>query len=1153
MGDEQTYFDSIVKECRRAYRLAARARGKGFDPEDEVAIPIADDLAARVEGLVSIIFPQLMDSGLKERIRELEREYHKNDERVAFIIGKEVAEGRFYEFKSKEDAAEAGVRVAVAYLTLGVVTAPLEGISDVKIKRNPDGSEYLAVYYAGPIRSAGGTASALSVVAADYVRLALGLGRYKPEEVEILRYYTEVEDYYNRVAKKQYHPTKEEIEMIIKNVPVEMTGDPTEKLEVSNYKDLKRVETNRIRGGMCLVLLDGLPLKAEKLLKRIKKYGREFNLEHWFWLEKFIDLKHRIHGLNTSSSDDAASYIPSTKYLEKIVAGRPILAHPSRPGGFRLRYGRARTCGLAATAFSPATLHLVDFLAIGTQLALEAPGKATVVTVCDELEGPVVLLKDGSIVELRTKEDVEKYKGRVKKILSLGDILVPFGEFISNNHVLLPAAFTEEWWIEELKRALQSNRTCSVRVDAYLDRTHSPPSLEEAITISKELDVPLHPYYNFFWHDLEKEELKDLAIWFSEGVFDGHRLILPLDDRKKILEKLCAPCKLKKNKVFLDGKSLAAYLCLNKPNKSNINGILSTIEGSESVLEAIKNLSGIKLLPKGPTRLGAKMGRPEKAERRLMVGRPQILFPCGQQGGKTRNLIHAYELGYVNAEFPTYTCESCGENTHYRRCPFCGGKTKQLYTCVRCGTTTDMEEHCGAPAKPYAEMKVDLKRMLDLAAKNIGLDSLPDMFKGVRGVFGASKSVERLEKGLLRAKYGLYVNKDGTVRYDATDVPLTHFRPREVGVSVEKLRELGYTHDIHGNELTSEDQLLELMPQDIIISDNEDFSAADYFVNVAKFVDELLVKFYGTEPYYNVKTKKDLIGKLVIGLAPHTSAGIVGRIIGFTKARVCFAHPFWHAAKRRNADGDEDSIMLLMDALLNFSRKYLPATRGASTMDAPLVLTVRLNPEEIDDEAWNIDIEDSYPLEFYYDTLEYKMPNELRKRPKLVEDVLKDGVIHMKFTHDTNDINAGPLKTRYVLLKKMEDKIHAQLKVAEMIVAADENKVAEAVIVNHFLRDIKGNLRTFSRQTVRCVDCNEKYRRIPLAGKCLKCGGKLLLTVPEGAIRKYMEPTKSLMARYRVSSYVMQSFKLLERDIEFLFGKKGKQTNLFSISNSIHS
>ncbi|EHK00790.1 DNA polymerase II large subunit, partial [Candidatus Haloredivivus sp. G17] len=97
-----------------------------------------------------------------------------------------------------------------------------------------------------------------------------------------------------------------------------------------------------------------------------------------------------------------------------------------------------------------------------------------------------------------------------------------------------------------------------------------------------------------------------------------------------------------------------------------------------------------------------------------------------------------------------------------------------------------------------------------------------------------------------------------------------------------------------------------------------------YFVNVANFVDDLLEQFYGLDSFYDAEEPKDLIGCLVIGLAPHTSGGTVGRIIGFTDAKGMYAHPYWHAAKRRNADGDEDAILLLMDGLLNFSRDFLP-------------------------------------------------------------------------------------------------------------------------------------------------------------------------------------------------------------------------------------
>ena len=107
---------------------------------------------------------------------------------------------------------------------------------------------------------------------------------------------------------------------------------------------------------------------------------------------------------------------------------------------------------------------------------------------------------------------------------------------------------------------------------------------------------------------------------------------------------------------------------------------------------------------------------------------------------------------------------------------------------------------------------------------------------------------------------------------------------------------------------------IELRMQDVVIP----YESGNYLVSTCKYIDVLLEKFYGKSPFYNVKNSEELIGHLIIGLAPHTSVGIVGRIIGYTETHVCFGTPNWHSAKRRDADGDADSIMLLMDSLLEF-------------------------------------------------------------------------------------------------------------------------------------------------------------------------------------------------------------------------------------------
>jgi DNA polymerase II large subunit len=515
--------------------------------------------------------------------------------------------------------------------------------------------------------------------------------------------------------------------------------------------------------------------------------------------------------------------------------------------------------------------------------------------------------------------------------------------------------------------------------------------------------------------------------------------------------------------------------------------------------------------------------------------------------------------------------------------------------------------------------------------------------------------------------------------------------------------------DIRGYDLQNGSQVVELRPQDILVSD----SCAEYLVNVAHFIDDLLVKCYGLEPFYNISGTDDLVGHLVIGLAPHTSAGVLARIIGFTRANVGYAHPFFHAAKRRNCffgdteievfdgkrwakhqirkfvlenfdisrpgidrlgtyysdpafpyytrsidtsgimhirritsvsihrsppkllrfatglgrdiavtpehsmlvwdtaylckvramelrpgdavpvfegmnviadhirtvdmipapeervycltvaddhtlvangiftgqcDGDEDCIMLLLDGLINFSRSFLPENRGGS-MDAPLVLTTRIDPAEIDKEALNVDVCDHYPIELYEGALRLAEPKTLTGKIDRVERRL--GTIEQLegflFTHDTSDISAGPIESMYTQLKTMTEKLEAELALAERIRAVDADDVAERVLTTHFIRDLVGNLAAFSKQKFRCTKCNASYRRLPLAGKCTKfrgrgiCNGNIIPTVHEGSVKKYLEMSREICRKYKVSEYTRQRVEVLDLAITSTFGEEKQQ------------
>ncbi len=1154
LEEMKAYHDHLLKELNRIYEIAKKARAKGLDPSTEVEIPIARNMAERVEQLMKI-------EGLAKRIIELEEEGLSREE-ICFKIAEEIVKGKFGEF-DRLTAIDKAIRTAVAILTEGVVAAPIEGIAKVKIDKNHDGTEFLKIYYAGPIRSAGGTAQVISVLVGDYIRRLVGLNRYIPTEEEILRYCEEI-PLYKKVANLQYLPSDAEIKLIVSNCPVCIDGEPTEDVEVSGYRNLPRVETNRVRGGMCLVIAEGIALKAPKLKKMVEKLG----IDGWEWLDKLINKEFEeesneqtedvekytsgLYGENKSEKSEdneeeeleiaekldkdkdeelEAQIKPKDKYLSDIVAGRPVFSHPSRKGGFRLRYGRARNSGFATVGINPATMIIADgFIAIGTQLKVERPGKAGGVVPVTSIEGPTVRLKNGDVVKVNTVQEALALKDQVEKILDMGEILINFGDFLENNHPLMPSSYVYEWWIQEVEDKIP--RGDYRRIDE-----------DTALKLCDEYGVPLHPDHTYLWHDITVEDYFYLRSYVAEhGKIEGRGkrcLVIDYDERaKKILEDLLVEHKVREGKIVLD-KWKVLVRCLGLTYE--LKPVRVEVGDERDVLNIVRKLSGLDVRARAPTRIGARMGRPEKSKERRMSPPPHILFPIGLAGGNQRNIKAAINYtesynstkGEVTVEIALRRCKECGKETFWLKCD-CGGITEQLYYCPRCKIKIGSEicPKCKGEAKGYVKRKINVRELYEKALKNLGEWDSFETIKGVIGLTSKIKMPERLEKGILRAKHGVFVFKDGTIRYDMTDLPITHFKPKEINVSVEKLRELGYTVDWQGNELKSEDQIVELKPQDVILSKD----CAEYLVKVAKFIDDLLVKFYGLEPFYNVEKPEDLIGHLVIGLAPHTSAGVLGRIIGFTDVLAGYAHPYFHAAKRRNCDGDEDCVMLLLDGLLNFSRYYLPDKRGGQ-MDAPLVLTAIIDPREVDSEVHNMDIVESYPLEFYKATLRYADPKGLVGVIERVEDRLESDLRYccLGFTHDTESIALGVKESAYKSLKTMKDKVTAQMSLAERITAVDEHDVAERVLKCHFLPDIIGNLRAFSRQEFRCVNCNAKYRRLPLIGKCLKCGGKLTLTVHNSSITKYLDLSKYLCERYNVSNYTKQRLMLIDLEIRSLF------------------
>ena len=1288
----EAYEKSLLDDLHRAIAIAKEARSRGLDPSTDVEIPIASDLADRVEALLGI-------KGVAVRIRELEAQMSR--EEIALRIGDDFVARKFGE-TSVLEVLDHAIRTAMALLTEGVVAAPTEGIAKIELGKNDDGSQYLMIFYAGPIRSAGGTAQALSVLVGDYVRQKLNINRYIPREVEVERYVEEIRQY-NSIMNLQYLPSEAEIRLIIENCPVCIDGEATEQEEVSGHRNLERVETNTVRGGMALVIGEGIAGKARKLKSRVEK----MKMEGWDWLDKLIA------GASKSGDEEKTVGIkPLDKYLRDLIGGRPVFAYPMRKGGFRLRYGRSRNTGFAAAGFHPSTLYVLgEFLATGTQMKTERPGKACGVVPVDSIEGPTVRLTSGDVLRIDDEATAKRLQPVIERILDVGEILISYGEFLENNHPLVPSGYCDEWWLLDSEPG-----------------TKSPKDEAEAIAFAKAGGY-LHPAYTWFWDDITMDQIRILAdaVAGTGKIVDDH-LQLPLDPvTKEILETLLLPHIVRDGCVKIH-LYRAFITCLGLDESLKKREVWTNAPDNNQ-LALVQHLSGFKMRSRSGTRIGGRMGRPGKSKPRKMNPPPHVLFPLGDTGGARRSFQSASshieqedqndtdigiqkECGIIEIEVGRRRCSQCQEITYLNRCDKCGGHTVAIFTCIKCGRETSLPRcpACDGQATCSQRLKLDVKGEYAKVMARLGMKTdAVALVKGVKGMISKEKSVEAMEKGVLRGIRNIWVFKDGTTRFDMIDLPLTHIRPDEVRVPVEKLRSLGYTKDTHGYDLQNGKQVVELHAQDLLVSD----SCAEYMVSVAKFMDDLLVKVYDLPPFYNVEKPQDLVGHLVIGLAPHTSAGVLARIIGFTRADVGYAHPFFHAAKRRNCffgdttievydgrswvrhpirkfvlenfdvsrpgidqlgtyysdparpyytrtidtngvmhirkittvsihrspatllrittalgkdiavtpdhamlvwdtaylrkiralelkvgdavpvlegmnvisdriraidivpapeervycltvaddhtlvangiftgqcDGDEDCIMLLLDGLINFSRSFLPQNRGGS-MDAPLVLTSRIDPAQIDKEALNVDVCDHYPIEVYTGALNYIEPKTIVKLIDRVENRIGTPaqLEGFQFTHDTSDISAGPIESMYTQLKTMTDKLEAELVLAEKIRAVDADDVAERVLNTHFIRDLMGNLSAFSKQKFRCTKCNTSYRRMPLAGKCTKfkgkhpCNGNIIPTVHEGSVKKYLEMSREICRKYKVSEYTKQRVEVIDLAIQSTFGEEKQQ------------
>jgi DNA polymerase II large subunit len=1101
------YQQVILENVNKGYQHALKARRRGIDAADIIEPKIAYDLADRVA--------KMHDIDIADRLRALLSQTTK--EKAALKIAEEIAAGEYGsgDLKTRLDSA---VRVSLAVVTEGVTVAPLQGISDVSIKSNVDASQYLSVSFAGPIRSAGGTEAALTMLIADHARKVAGLDKYIANSFddETGRFVEELRIYEREVMGFQFKVLDEDVVKCISNLPVELDGVDTDPVEVVGHKNMRRIATDRVRGGTLRVMNDGLIGRSRKLLKLVET----LDLDGWSWLKE-------LKGAVQTGNDDAIYH-----RMSEVITGRTVLSMAKRIGGFRLRYGRCYNTGFATVGIHPAVPALLNYaIVVGTQIKMDMPGKASTIALVDTIEPPIVRLDDGKVIQVPTVEQAERIRPHVSKILYLGDMLISYGDFLENNAQLPPASFVEEIWGQQLRSKLPTMQASDLDRERLIQMVENPlvlPSVDEAFEISKKLGLALHPRYSFYWDSLTVEEVLYLKDKLSSDV------PLPFETKlKDILERLGVVHSITHDQISLDDSNQATSL------RRLLGGGPVVIE-SNNVIEFVSKTSGVLVMPKFSSAIAVRVGRPEKAAERKMKPPVHVLFPIGPKGGPTRDILKACKEGSFYTQIANRYCNSCRLPSIGTHCRVCGASAMLRNLCVVCREEVEDGKkcaRCGKEGRTYSSVNFPLKFALEQAKKKLGVDP-QEPFKGVKSLMSAHRSAEPLEKGILRQKHDLHAFKDGTIRFDATNEPLTHFKPAWISVSIDKLRELGYTHDYLGRDLTSPDQIVELMMQDVIIPR----SAANHLVNAAKYIDEELVKLYDLESFYSLSSLDGLVGHLIVGLAPHTSVGIVGRIIGFADSQVCLASPIWHSAKRRDCDGDADSVMLMMDAFLNFSYDFLPDKIGG-LMDAPLLIQPVVLPHEVQRQAHNVDIASAYSLEFYEATWKQAKAADVADMTETIKNRIGDSrqFFDYGFTHLTNTLVTKAQRSAYSTLNTMGEKLKMQFDTAKLINAVDANEVAAMVLNTHILPDIIGNMRSYSSQTFRCTTCGAKFRRMPLMGKCIDCGSALIQTVTRGAVEKYLGIATDMCKQYKINDYLRSRIESIALELKLIF-KEEKRT-----------
>jgi DNA polymerase II large subunit len=1107
----QEYIKSLKNKVETQIQLATKARSLRLDPHANIESKITYNSNTKILAILNI--PGLED--------HLPSNLSQNDNLVllAANIAKQIVNGRFIK-KNREELVLLALQSALVIISQGLISVPQESIPKVEINAN---TNHLTIYFSNTIRYATGDTIGLVVLIADYIRHVLHLNRFSPSSNLIARYIEEL-GIYLTINDRSRNIWGNLLKFLIENIGVEISGEAYERIEVKKYRNLPNL-TNQLRMGMCVVF--------ERMIENLNLIARRkivAGIPEWNWLTP------SVKGLSHEKYDFK---------LRKARGTQPILSESKKPGGFRLRLGRSRNTGQGAAGIHPATMVLSEMLSPGTNIKIDLISRTLTVFPVSTILGPLVELEDGSSVRITTFSELMQIEDQIVQIWEMGDVLLSPDDIPATETIGL-SAWVEEWWTQQQEYAIETKfgglDNLSVILSKLItneydenkiiktikDPTQYYPSPLLALTLAKLTKVPLHPYYSFNWNEIAISDFIRLVQKIN-SVKNG---LLPYDeDLNLILRQLGVPFSI--NNGFIRTEKFQLMIQALSGKIEQATQILAESKTAPNIEELIELLTNIPVRSLCSRRLGLRILRVEKAGVRRINPPTHILFPIGSYGGAQRDLLKAKEQSNIEIQLSERYCDYCEISAFTAYCPSCKQKTKQLYFCSNDHISeTRLCPECNQYGFPARKKTIDIAGLLDYAIEKVDSTNLKRI-KGVSYLTSKNRIPEHIIKGVLRAKHGLFVYKDGTTRFDQTNAVLTHFTPKEIHSSIIALKRLGYSHDIFGNDLTNEDQIIEIYPYDIIVSKEIGISLIDS----SKFIDDELTHLYEISPYFRINSLNNLPGSLILGLAPFSMVGIVGRIIGYTENKVVYAHPLWHQLKTRNCNGDIDSITLLLDVFLNFSMEYIPSSRGGS-LDVPLIINLS--------EDWK----DTLLYAKYKSIpLNLMLYQHLHENPT-VDELLTYNLTHLEpifqRIHTIDNISQYKFDNKFSE-SKIIAKIETELRVLRRLRGVEEGEFVDSILENDFLEKISTSISRFFLQPVRCRTCNTTFRRVPLSKYCPVCHRQTIgLTLSEGWVLRYLQIIEQLKDKYisNVSDYCQSWIELIELNKRLLFDRGPRPTRL---------